>query len=912
MSNQAIIYSYDGNPPQLAIDGGGGSGGLTGINVGAGLTKTGPISNPTINLGFTQANQLLAGTGLNQGQVLNPGSNFDFLRINGSGNLEWHPISAGGVVAVTAQPNNVGYVNNTNVSTPAIGLAFPATQGTIPVGNGTANQGVFTAGVTFPADIKKVLATDNLAPGGCSWQSVTSGSIKGTFPIVEYLDGQDPAIAIDFAPTSVGQIPVSISDPAGRIGTLTPALSFPADTGKVLTTDPSAPSGVKWAPAVGPSGSINTNAPLIDDYSSGNNTISIDFTDQVQGEIPYGDGTAKTGALLAPPTGSGAVGKVLTYTGVVSGQPAIGWTTPVQPVGGDTIIIHSNEPANVVPVPTDKDTQLVLVAGELAASWDKLASQLPAGINYAPECLIKSNTNTGNREFLAVSYDSGPNGRVCDLYNMSVSPVTLIGTFSFETPGGSVADDAQILCYCNGDDPYSATNFWAGSDVEDQIVIGGKFNKFTPVYPPSPVITPYGICFLGNVTAPNPAIGYSFQAGPEIYYGLTNANDPVNDTTATVSTITAFPIGAMAGLSVVPQSPLQFPGFVCGGIFDTIYHVDSGGAPANITGFSAMAVFYTPTTAPVSFWAPVADVIQLGWKINNAPPGPGGCQCVVSVITFASDYNTMWLGGDVLNWYVVNGTNGLVDNNFPSVNSSGFAVYTSNGLILGGNAWNLNSSNTVYPPFNMNNSYDIKFSSALAGHLIVTGSQSAIVDVTTNPISYTWTQLGNAGASVPIVAGWDADVKGYYNSILINQSVNQPSGPAIVGDWMVWTGNTNQEQYVGYITTAGGAVVNELLPAPTGVTAPFVDGILGAYGIQRIPNFLLISGTIGEYEYDPATHPTITFTTTPPMTWKDPSGTPGHTNAVFSTAYNSQSYIASSDLKSWIQIGMNSPNLSYS
>ena len=74
MSNQAVIYSYDGNPPLLAIDGGGGGGGLTGVNVGAGLTKTGPLSNPTINLGFTAPNQLLAGAGVNQGAVLNPGS----------------------------------------------------------------------------------------------------------------------------------------------------------------------------------------------------------------------------------------------------------------------------------------------------------------------------------------------------------------------------------------------------------------------------------------------------------------------------------------------------------------------------------------------------------------------------------------------------------------------------------------------------------------------------------------------------------------------------------------------------------------------------------------------------------------------------------------------------------------------
>lgn len=916
MSNQAIIYSYDGNPPQLAIDGGGGGGGLTGVNVGAGLTKTGPISNPTINLGFTAANQLLAGAGANQGAVLNPGSNFDFLRINGSGNLEWHPISAGGVVAVTAEPNNVGYVNNTNVSTPAIGLAFPAgDKGAIPASTGTVNQGTFIAGPTATQN-NYVLTADNMAAGGASWQHVSTGAAPVQAPLTYVSVAGTPTLSVGFASNAgKGQIPVGINDPVGGLGTLTPDVNA-LQAGLVLTIDddPTNTTGITWKALSGPSGSISAIPPLKDTFSSPNNTISIDFTDKIQGEIPYGNGTAETGALLAPPTGSGAVGKVLTYNGVSSGQPAIGWTTPPQPAGGDTIILHASSAANVVPVPTDKDTKLVIVAEELAASWDKLQSALPSGINYAPECLIRSNTNTGNREFLAVSYDNGPQGRVCDLYNMTPIPAVLIGTFSFETPGGSPADDARILCFCNGDDPYNpGTNFWVnGFSITDQIVIGGKFNKFKAVYPAGPDIFPMGICILGNVTAADPAVGYVAQNGLEIWYGLTNGPNPVNDTTAQVSTITAFPQGAMAGLSIVPQNPLQYPGFVCGGTFDTLRHDDGTGAPANITGYCGMALFYVPGTVQEN-WAPVADVIQLGWLINNGNYDPSlGCQCEVSVITFATDYNRMWLGGNAFGWYVVNGTNGSLDGTFPSGNSSGFVVYDSNVGIIGGNAWSLNSSSSVYPPFNMNACRDIKISSALAGHLICAGEQSAIVDVTTNTISYAWTQVGDAGASTPIVAGWDPNVSGYYNSILINQSVNQPSGPAIVGDWVVWIQNTNQTQYVGYITTATGTAVQELLPAPTGVIAPLVDGILGAYGLQRIPNFLLIAGLIGEYEYDPATHPAITFTTTPPMTWKDPSGTPGHTNAIFSTAYNSQSYIASTDLKSWIQIGMNSPNLSYS
>jgi len=84
----------------------------------------------------------------------------------------------------------------------------------------------------------------------------------------------------------------------------------PAHNGYVLTadTDPANITGLAWK-AVGGSGTLSANTPLIDeeDPVTHDSKLSINFSASV-GEIPYGNGTAKEGALTNVPTAGQILG----------------------------------------------------------------------------------------------------------------------------------------------------------------------------------------------------------------------------------------------------------------------------------------------------------------------------------------------------------------------------------------------------------------------------------------------------------------------------------------------------------------------------------------------------------------------------------------------------------------------------
>lgn len=743
-----------------------------------------------------------------------------------------------------------------------------------------------------------------VAPGGVDSVAAVANNV-GLVLTTAPATPTDPQIGLAF--TAKADIPVGT---AASTGVMVSA-PLPLTSGLVLTTDTGEASGVKWAPAAGPTGVISTNAPLKDTYSGGNNLISIDFS-TTAGEIPYGTGAAETGALLAPPSGAGAVGKVLTYNGIVQGQPPLAWTTPVSPVGGDTIIIHSNAPSgpsNLVPVPNDKNTQLILVAGELAASWDKVASTLPGGADYAPELRIFSSAATGNKEFMAIASEDGAHGRVVVLYDFTQNPAEAIGTFEFQTPGGSVADDAFMFCYCNGDDPYNVgTNFFAGTPMDGRIILGGKFNKYISSNAVVNLAT-YSICALNVLTTP-PQIEYLYDVGQEVIFGFTNSGDPVNDNTTEIHTIIAFPANALAGLAAAPnQSALPYPGVLIGGTFDTLHATDGSGQPADVVGYGGLGILFVnssggsveiPTTGPMK---------DYGLWISSGTTTPTTCSLSVNKMIFDSTYSKIYIAGENFEYMAVNQDGSVSPRVYfqnTNGNSYGFIVYDTTAPYFVSptfNVWLRNNDAGQIPPFNSSPTWDIAFSNQLAGYII--GQNPAGVYFV-NPTAPTATWVNPQ----PIAAG---NSGGFYNSICPGHFVNQTSPtPAIVADWVSAEDSTNQTISVAYIQTATGTTLIPFNPDPTGVVGSFVEGFKSAFGLQPVAGSLLLGGTDGQYQYDPAAHTDIKFTTTPPMFWKDNAGVNGLTIAEFTAANQSQSYIASSDLKSWIQIGATNPNLSYS
>lgn len=183
--------------------------------------------------------------------------------------------------------------------------------------------------------------------------------------------------------------------PQGYTGVTGPQGIQGATSGLTGATGPIGPGGPAGGPtgpqgATGPQGiqgatgsaSVTATAPL----AVAVDNVTINFSTAL-GQIPYGTGTAGTGALLAPPTDPVAVGKVLTYAGTPN---ILSWTTPSSPA--NIIVLHSNQADTSVPVPTDKDEQLIIVAQEVSASWDLQTSTLPppSTKHINPNCGLKT------------------------------------------------------------------------------------------------------------------------------------------------------------------------------------------------------------------------------------------------------------------------------------------------------------------------------------------------------------------------------------------------------------------------------------------------------------------------------------------------------------------------------------------
>lgn len=913
MSNAALLNVYDGDAPSLAIAGGGGGGGVNSVNVGTGLVKTG-TTNVNISLGFTAANQLLVGSGANAGAPLAPGAAGTFLRVNNAGTaLEYAPVASGGVVSVTAANNNVGYVDNLHVATPHIGLAFPAGQGAIPVSTGNANEGAFTAGLTFPANQNWVLTADNMSATGCKWAAAAGTALVAELPLAEFVDGTQSKIGIDFAPLSVGQIPVGLSDPAGRVGTLTPALTA-GDDGKVLTASSAdaAAGGVKWQTLTGPGGAIQTNTPLKDTFSGGQNTISINFTDKVFGEIPFGNGTAETGSLLAPPTDSSAVGKVLTYIGANAG--GIGWVSPASPAGGDTKVVHSSAASVNVPEPADTNTQLVIVGETInSGSWYGNAEY---GTDL--ELWIEQIPSSGPPLFyMAKAVADGPTGRHVDLLNISLGSPEYIGTFSYVFDDGT-GHDAWVNCYTYG--RTTAGNIFeaAGGVFSGGVVIGGRFNRFLPSGATNPIILS-NICLLtGTGASGGTIIALPCTTDPLIdsYPGVANTTAS-QDLTQEVCSITPYDANTNAILGAVP-------GFLITGRFDTLVKEKATTLSYEL-GYLNMAQ-YTLGAASAFSMVSLATTLSNGFGLGGSLPfASGGAVGNVRCCCFnLPAYSIIYFGGEGLTTALASGSPVGADTYALPANCEGFAVYdyTNSPAAPVVNNWGVNGIAACTPTFQTNGLYAIQPSSTLANEIIALGEQSFLVNKS-NPISFVYTQLGVSGTT-PICAGWPTTgLYGFFNSIVATDADFVGVGQ-IQADCCVFstatTAGSKGEQYVCYFSAAGGTAPINIAPSPAGPLSPLVGGQQCRFGIfaedpiqNPPPNTPIIGGTSapgGFYLYVPVNNPAVEFVCPAGVVFRPPSGGT-FTKAQFTTAYQSQSFISSSDRSSWIQIGAPNANIAY-
>ena len=684
--------------------------------------------------------------------------------------------------------------------------------------------------------------------------------------------------------------PQGETGPQGAVGATGVSLAGP--TGPQGIIGSTGPQG-----ALGPTGSasVTATAPL----AVAVDNVTINFSTAL-GQIPYGTGTAGTGALLAPPTDPVAVGKVLTY----AGSPNIlSWNTPSSPA--NIITLHSNQADTLVPAPTDKDEQLIIVAQEISASWDLIPSTLPAPFDksYQPELRFSS---SGGSQFVAVEQLGGGGRREVALYTLGLTPNYLITTFVFRSATQPTNDNnAFIACTCNGIDPYGVNHF-SGSQYDNTVIIGGRFNAISFGGTNEFI---YNIALLknnGGVWQVAYVGGTPFgQQGGDGWQGITNNNDGDNPNVAVMS-ITPFPANALAGLPAGGGGAvaLTSAGFLVGGTFTTVNGEGSG--YVDQVGYFNLVPFFCATANPMS----PAQAITNGFSIG-ATQGGAVADGAVNGILFDSTYQYMWIIGQAFEFVKVNGQSlySIVPNQ-----CQGFALFYPVGLNAGDSAWG--QLGNIAPAFGTAFQYDIKPSTTLANHIVCMGNQMFLKDITVPTAgNASYTAIGSF-PSTPVAVGFPVGVVGGRNSIVRNVTTTIPTG-SVTGDFFVYNDPSNPAlQYVGYMTTASGTTVNPLPPIPCGPNSVALGTIKPSYGINNLsaPTDLTIGGDLGEYRYDATIHSNIDFTITQvptPVFFKIPAGTPNITKARFTDRYQAQSYIASSDLSSWIQVGGNNPNIAY-
>ena len=202
--------------------------------------------------------------------------------------LVWKAVGGSGVIQTNAPLDDAEVANVSTIS-----INFGAVAGEIPYGTGVLKTGALT---NTPASATQFLGVSAGVP---AWKDLgASGIITATAPIFEEAGvGNASNLYINFSAVA-GEIPYG--NGTLKTGALT---NTPTSNTQFLGVNAGVPA---WKD-LGASGTITATAPLVESAGVGNaSNIAINFT-AVKGEIPAGNGTAGTGALIPAPTINGYV-----------------------------------------------------------------------------------------------------------------------------------------------------------------------------------------------------------------------------------------------------------------------------------------------------------------------------------------------------------------------------------------------------------------------------------------------------------------------------------------------------------------------------------------------------------------------------------------------------------------------------
>jgi hypothetical protein len=797
--------------------------------------------------------------------------------------------------------------------------------------------------------------TDPANPTGLTWKAVAgSGVISTNDPLFDEEVGNVSTISINFTAGPAGQIPYGTG--VARTGALT---DTPTSGTQILGVAGGVPA---WIDAGG-SGIITATAPLVENPGVGNaSNVAIGFG-AVIGQIPYGNGTANTGALTDTPTSGTQI------LGVSGGVPAwidaggSGTITGNFPLvetagdGGESVIninftqgVKGEIPAGSgtlntgVFLPPAKDASGTLVDGWVLQSLQSSPSGMVwvAPTASGTQSIYRSTTATtavppptSTQDTLLLVAEE-PNAS----WNLQVNPTDgtntpysiefLSKTFEYQID----LPDAHNVVYVGEVVYINAVRCVQVSAVIEYV--GNTTTKILGHFHTEGYGTDaYVYCFCDPTT--NPGANNIFGVSP-IVSGIFDAFHQTDGTEVVVANVaiinallveqenlTIQPLGDPT-LNTDVKGWVKYDQSVSGGVVNKVFYDNNGagailwivgdfntyqnGSGAGATyplGWYSIAyynVVYGGSASPYGQYGTTALTVGAGYgvQISNNLAYPNNTPGYIADAWWSGAFQKLYIAG---NWsYLTIDTASA----FPApANMGGFAV--GNFTLPSGNKWVATPTAGAVP---IPQAICLRPSVSQANNLIIANNASSNVLQFFNTTTGVFTV---ATGGVPV-----GQMRPFINSIT-SGTIDIGFGPTAY-DFVFYQDIVNLQTEVIWFSTPTVFVAQPLSPGITNVAPDYYPkpppGNLSSLGIQvqyapftNSPLQLQIAGKDGYYVYDPTVAgANLVFSGT---FFK---GGAGYSNANFSTTGLvlgglSQSYIAQKGLKGWIQVGFETTGLTY-
>lgn len=650
----------------------------------------------------------------------------------------------------------------------------------------------------------------------------------------------------------------------GDIGSTGPTgISLPGPTGPQGIIGSTGPQG-----ALGPTGS-GTTTGLFPLGVSGSQ-MSLQFS--ARGDLAVG----ATGPLGQP-------GVILPYSGRLGDVLTV---NPLQPSGmewkqqssqGSVIINRSNKATQQIDPPSSATDQMILVAEEPNASWDAQPNPVAGGsASYVIDFIgdVINLVGGGQRQYVGEVSDSGG---VRTVYLVEKISATTIGFFS----ESDALKDARII---------KCVNEVGSGLLNERNLLCGKFDKFT---------------YTDGTNVPVKNIAYINASTNQVQ--LLPITSGVPDPSSVLGFGDQFGGNSWVSGVELGQGTSLAPTIIIYGNFSAVINLN----PASNTGdFLSMVLWNSSTGALLDH----DSTLNAGFGLVDATGAFAGG--IINSSYALSPTKYAFVGSfsqGIIQWssppatYHILPMYGLAVLDVSIAGGSDRWVNTPSGSVIVG---------PVSPPY--------KVARAIVKDTIGGNPDAYMITGDQTPIIYN-ANTNTTQATTCSAPGFPAGVTSPYNSIMVEQ-VNFGAGAEFACLVLFMDTSSNPVSVVRQTATSYPNFV-PLDPYPTNMQASYSNGVTSLYGIQpqvsATPGTydIIVGANTANYIYDPQSHGSLVFTATGTNGfWYGGNGVLYQTATFTSTGAppplyygkQAQSYIATNDAKSWIQVGEKPAYLNYS